>query len=127
MGDKGPPCHKPRTWQILSPGLPLMMIMVLVDDRIAETQSRHHSGKPRCSKTLMRNGHDTESKALARSILNKMHGLLCVWSSLAAACTYLKLSCMYQPFTNALCLWWINSGSLGASLMTRIFKTNLPR
>lgn len=43
---------------------------------MAEIQSRQRAGKPKCSSTSSKQkGHDTVSKALARSTLSSMEGL----------------------------------------------------
>jgi pantothenate kinase len=93
MSDRGHPCRNSRAWHILSRVL-LLMILILADDRMAETQLRQRGENLRRSRISMRNSHDTESKALVRSTLNNMHDILRAWSSLATTCTNMKLSCM---------------------------------
>jgi hypothetical protein len=64
------PLSKTATMANPLPGVPLRRIRVLAVERMVEIQLVHMRGHPIATKSSRRKTHPTESKALARSILN---------------------------------------------------------
>jgi hypothetical protein len=64
------PLSKTTTMTNMFPGVPLRRILVLAVERMVEIQLVHLRGHPTATRSSRRKTHPTESKALARSILN---------------------------------------------------------
>jgi hypothetical protein len=79
-----------------------MRILELEEERIATIHAHHFSPKPRALNTSRMKGHDTESKALARSILRKIEVAFLWWRDRIALWTSMKLSKIDLPRMNAL-------------------------
>jgi hypothetical protein len=76
----------------ISPGSPFLKTLVLAEDKCTDVQSLQVLEKPMNSMITSRNGHDTESKALAMSTFSRIVGLFLAFNSLTEPWTILKLS-----------------------------------
>jgi len=76
-GDNGSSCRRPQAWEILLPGVPLRITLVLEVDSIKETQLTQRLEKLSSVSILSRNLQLTVSKALVISNFRRAQDTLC--------------------------------------------------
>lgn len=94
-GESVSPCLNPQPCQILSPGLPLTMVLVLEEDRIRAIHAIHLFPNP-LAMHFQKKWPRNWVKTLATSSFRRA-GLFFSWSSLADCWTNKKLSLIHIP------------------------------